>query len=52
MVPQSGVQAAGTQLEPRDEGEQAEEWHSTTPMPYRFLAAIFGLSLLLLQISS
>jgi predicted esterase len=62
MVPQSGVQAARTlleQLEPRDEGEQAEEWHSTTPTPYRFLAAILavlvailGLSLLLLQISS
>lgn len=63
MVPQSGVQAARTlleQLEPRDEGEQAE-WHSTTPTPtpYRFVAAILavlvailGLSLLLLQIST
>ena len=61
MVPQSGVEAARAlleQLEVKDEGEETE-WRSTTPVPYRFLAAILavlvailGLSLLLLQLGT
>ncbi len=65
MVPQSGVEAARTlleQLEMSDEdaGDETEtEWRSTTPIRYRFVAAILavlvailGLSLLLLQLST
>jgi len=60
MVPQSGVEAARTLLQQLEiDGARSEPSRSSTPAPYRLLAAILavlvaglGLSLLLLQISS